>query len=119
MILHIPTKLHSYTHPKRNPIFLSHPLPPSSPLISSMVFLIPSKFYYYPYPKCNPILLSHPPPPFWGCLQIANLVTLQGQSEPLVRNVMTLNTCAPIVGADVMAFKTEQELLLAWRVREI
>jgi DNA polymerase delta subunit 1 len=48
-------------------------------------------------------------------IQIANLVTLQGEDHPFVRNVMTLKSCAPIVGVDVMSFETEREVLLAWR----
>ncbi|ESQ31505.1 hypothetical protein EUTSA_v10003565mg [Eutrema salsugineum] len=48
-------------------------------------------------------------------IQIANLVTLQGEDQPFVRNVMTLKSCAPIVGVDVMSFETEREVLLAWR----
>lgn len=47
---------------------------------------------------------------------MANLVTLQGQGQPLIRNVMTLKSCSPIVGVDVMSFDTEKEVLLAWRV---
>lgn len=39
------------------------------------------------------------------------MVTVQGDSKPIVRNVMTLDTCAPIVGSEVMSFKTEVELL--------
>lgn len=49
-------------------------------------------------------------------LQIANLVTLQGEDQPFIRNVMTLKSCSPIVGVDVMSFDTEREVLLAWRV---
>ena len=44
-------------------------------------------------------------------IQIASMVTEQGQERPLVRNVMTLNSCAPIVGAEVMAFSREEDLL--------
>ncbi len=44
-------------------------------------------------------------------IQIASLVTAQGQATPAVRNVMTLGTCAPIVGAEVMAFAREEDLL--------
>lgn len=44
-------------------------------------------------------------------IQIASLVTEQGQSKPLVRNVMTLDTCAAIVGAEVMSFAKEEDLL--------
>ncbi|KAL4579132.1 hypothetical protein LXL04_015268 [Taraxacum kok-saghyz] len=54
-------------------------------------------------------------------IQIANLVTLQGEEQPFVKNVMTLKSCSPIVGVDVMSFDTEREVLLAWRdfVQEI
>lgn len=47
---------------------------------------------------------------------MANLVTLQGEDQPFIRNVMTLESCSPIVGVDVMAFDTERKVLLAWRV---
>ncbi|KAJ9506485.1 hypothetical protein QJQ45_019412 [Haematococcus lacustris] len=43
-------------------------------------------------------------------IQIASMVTLQGSATPVVKNVMTLGTCASIVGAEVMAFETEAEL---------
>lgn len=49
-------------------------------------------------------------------LQMANLVTLHGEDQPFIRNVMTLRSCSPIVGADVMSFDTEREVFLAWRV---
>ncbi|KAF6167135.1 hypothetical protein GIB67_029773 [Kingdonia uniflora] len=48
-------------------------------------------------------------------IQVANLVTLQGENQPFVRNIMTLKSCSPIVGVDVMSFDTEREVLLAWR----
>jgi DNA polymerase delta subunit 1 len=47
-------------------------------------------------------------------MQIANLVTLQGSTKPIVRNVMTLKSCSPIVGADVMSFDDERDLLAMW-----
>ncbi|CAL5321177.1 unnamed protein product [Camellia sinensis] len=53
------------------------------------------------------------------CAGLANLITLQGQDQPFVRNVMTLNSCSPIVGVDVMSFDTEREVLLAWRFRRL
>ncbi|KAK6922792.1 DNA-directed DNA polymerase, family B, exonuclease domain [Dillenia turbinata] len=64
---------------------------------------------HFPEPNHDPVI------------QVANLVTLQGEDRPFVRNVMTLNTCSPIVGVDVMSFKTEREVLLAWRdfIREV
>ncbi|KAF9601089.1 hypothetical protein IFM89_016062, partial [Coptis chinensis] len=49
---------------------------------------------------------------------VANLVTLQGESQPFVRNIMTLKSYSPIVGADVMPFENEREVLLAWRIGE-
>ncbi|KAJ4795219.1 DNA polymerase [Rhynchospora pubera] len=62
-----------------------------------------------------------PEPTHDPVIQIANLVTLQGSDRPLVQNVMTLKSCSPIVGVDVMSFDTERDVLLAWRdfIREI
>lgn len=62
-----------------------------------------------------------PEPTHDPVIQVANLVTLQGEDQPFVRNVMTLKSCAPIVGVDVMSFDTEKEVLLAWRdfIREV
>ncbi|KAL4587185.1 hypothetical protein LXL04_000052 [Taraxacum kok-saghyz] len=57
-----------------------------------------------------------PEPTHDPVIQIANLVTLQGEEQPFVKNVMTLKSCSPIVGVDVMSFDTEREVLLAWRV---
>ena len=59
-------------------------------------------------------------------IQIAAMVTRQGKSvikspltlgetRPFVRNVFTLNTCAHIVGSQVLEFKDEKALLLEWR----
>ncbi|XP_058756521.1 DNA polymerase delta catalytic subunit-like [Vicia villosa] len=64
---------------------------------------------HFPEPTQDPVI------------QIANLVTLQGEDQPLIRNVMTLNSCSPIVGVDVMSFDKEEEVLLAWRdfIREV
>ncbi|KAG5067189.1 hypothetical protein JHK86_010920 [Glycine max] len=62
-----------------------------------------------------------PEPTHDPVIQIANLVTLQGEDQPFIRNVMTLKSCSPIVGVDVMPFETEREVLLAWRdfIREV
>ena len=38
-----------------------------------------------------------------------------GIDEPYIRNIFTLNTCAPIVGSSVFSFKSEADLLVAWR----
>ncbi|WVQ62616.1 uncharacterized protein L199_000763 [Kwoniella botswanensis] len=48
-------------------------------------------------------------------IQIAAMVTRQGETKPFIRNVFTLNTCAHIVGSQVMEFKDERQLLLEWR----
>ncbi|XAR73141.1 DNA-directed DNA polymerase [Bertholletia excelsa] len=62
-----------------------------------------------------------PEPTHDPVIQVANLVTLQGQDQPFIRNVMTLKSCSAIVGVDVMSFDTEREVLLAWRdfIREV
>ncbi|KAI0060994.1 hypothetical protein BV25DRAFT_1870956 [Artomyces pyxidatus] len=48
-------------------------------------------------------------------IQIANMVTHQGDSRPFVRNVFTLNTCSHIVGSQVLSFEDETKMLEAWR----
>lgn len=48
-------------------------------------------------------------------IQIANVCKISGSDEPFVRNVFTLNTCAPIVGTQVFSFQKESDLLVAWR----
>ena len=53
----------------------------------------------FPEPEKDPVI------------QIASMVTVQGEARPVVRNVMTLNTCAPIVGAEVMSFDREVDML--------
>lgn len=47
-------------------------------------------------------------------IQIANVVTIQGQKQPFIRNVFTLNTCAPIPGAHIMSFEDEGGMLQKW-----
>ncbi|UPQ97335.1 catalytic subunit of DNA polymerase delta [Chloropicon primus] len=47
-------------------------------------------------------------------IQIANMLTVQGEPEPRVRNILTLGSCAPIVGSEVMSFDKEAELLKKW-----
>jgi len=53
----------------------------------------------FPVPEKDPVI------------QIANMVVRQGDKDPFIRSVFTLNTCAPIVGADVVSFKREADLL--------
>ena len=47
-------------------------------------------------------------------IQIATMVTCQGDDKPIIKAIWTLDTCAPIVGADVLSFKDERELLRSW-----
>ncbi|KLO05308.1 hypothetical protein SCHPADRAFT_933696 [Schizopora paradoxa] len=48
-------------------------------------------------------------------IQIANMVTRQGESKPFIRNVFTLSSCSQIVGSQVLSFDSEVELLERWR----
>lgn len=47
-------------------------------------------------------------------LTACNLPSLAGESKPFIRNVFTLNTCAHIVGSQVLEFQKETALLQAW-----
>ena len=44
-------------------------------------------------------------------IQIASVVTLQGATTSILRNVLTLGTTSRIVGAQVMSFQKEEELV--------
>lgn len=44
-------------------------------------------------------------------IQIANMVIKQGESEPFLKNIFTLDTCAPIIGCQVLSFKKESLML--------
>nr|BAO20831.1 DNA polymerase delta catalytic subunit [Baculentulus morikawai] len=63
----------------------------------------------FPEPEKDPVI------------QIANMVIRQGESDPFIRNVFTLDTCAPIVGSQVCSYKSEKEMLEKWAdfVREV
>src|SRR3990167_9135845 len=47
-------------------------------------------------------------------ISIASYVTVQGSSEPLVKSVFTLRGCSSIVGAQVLSFDTEKDMLVEW-----
>ncbi|KAI9221526.1 DNA polymerase family B-domain-containing protein [Blastocladiella britannica] len=55
-----------------------------------------------------------PDPQIDPVIQIANMVTVQGEKVPFIRNVFTLGTCSAIIGSDVRSFATEAEMLAAW-----
>ena len=40
-------------------------------------------------------------------IQIANIVKVHGEAEPIIRNVFTLKSCAQIVGTQVHSFERE------------
>ena len=44
-------------------------------------------------------------------IQIANMVTIYGKTEPFIRNVLTLDTCTPIIGSQVLCHDTEEKML--------
>ncbi|CAG8570555.1 13511_t:CDS:10 [Cetraspora pellucida] len=47
-------------------------------------------------------------------IQIANMVTIQGEKSPIIKNVFTLNSCSPIVATDVLEYYNEGNMLQAW-----
>lgn len=63
----------------------------------------------FPEPEHDPII------------QIANMVITNGEKEPFIRNIFTLNTCSPIVGSQVISFDNEKEMLISWAkfIREL
>ena len=55
-----------------------------------------------------------PEPEHDRVIQIANHVVLQGDTKAVVKNVFCLKECAPISGAQVLSFDTEEQLLKSW-----
>jgi DNA polymerase delta subunit 1 len=47
-------------------------------------------------------------------IQIANYVSVHGESTPLLSNIFVLGSCTPISGVDVRCFANEADLLLSW-----
>lgn len=45
-------------------------------------------------------------------IQIANMVVRQGEKEPFIKNVFTLDDCAPVVGSEVICFNKKDEAKL-------
>src|SRR5690606_38305408 len=58
---------------------------------------------HFPQPEHDPVI------------QIANYVVVQGQEKPIIKNVFCLKKCSKIPGAEVFAFDSERDLLIAWR----
>lgn len=55
-----------------------------------------------------------PEPEHDSVIQIANYVTAYGSETEIAKVVFTLLSCAPISGATVMSFETEEDLLAEW-----
>uniref|UniRef100_A0A3Q3WUH5 DNA polymerase n=1 Tax=Mola mola TaxID=94237 RepID=A0A3Q3WUH5_MOLML len=47
-------------------------------------------------------------------IQIASMVQRQGEMEPFIRTVFTLQSCASIVGSQILCFTQESRLLQSW-----
>nr|XP_015801364.2 DNA polymerase delta catalytic subunit [Nothobranchius furzeri] len=47
-------------------------------------------------------------------IQIASMVQRQGETEPFIRTVFTLQPCASIVGSQIFCFTQEKQLLQSW-----
>lgn len=58
---------------------------------------------HFPEAKIDPVI------------QIANVLSVQGQAHPVAKNVFTLDTCAPVVGAQIISCERERDLLVRWR----
>uniref|UniRef100_A0A8C9T3D3 DNA polymerase n=1 Tax=Scleropages formosus TaxID=113540 RepID=A0A8C9T3D3_SCLFO len=56
----------------------------------------------FPEPDTDPVI------------QIASMVQRHGEKEPFVRTVFTLQSCAPIVGSQLLCFTQERQLLQSW-----
>ncbi|KAN0000981.1 hypothetical protein ACTFIZ_001434 [Dictyostelium cf. discoideum] len=57
----------------------------------------------FPEPEKDPVI------------QISNIVKNNGDAEPFIKNIFTLNGCSSIVGAHVIPHKREEDLLREWR----
>lgn len=48
-------------------------------------------------------------------IQIANVISRYGEAKPFIRNVFTVKSCSPIIGSQIFAHETEEEMLMHWR----
>ncbi|KAM4534907.1 DNA polymerase delta catalytic subunit [Fundulus diaphanus] len=56
----------------------------------------------FPEPEKDPVI------------QIASMVQRQGETEPFIRTVFTLQSCSSIVGSQILCFTQEKQLLQSW-----
>lgn len=64
--------------------------------------------------ECVNRLGVFPEPEHDAVIQISNVVVKQGVKEPFIKCIFTLRSCAPIAGATIKSFETEEAMLLAW-----
>ncbi|MEQ2181000.1 hypothetical protein GOODEAATRI_006942, partial [Goodea atripinnis] len=62
-------------------------------------FYVPAPSGIFPEPDKDPVI------------QIASMVLRQGETEPFIRTVFTLQSCASIVGSQILCFTQEKKLL--------
>lgn len=56
------------------------------------------------------------PDPQMIMIQIANMITIQGSSTPIIKNVFTLGTCANIAGPETNTFLSLHQSVLLLRL---
>lgn len=44
-------------------------------------------------------------------IQIANMVKIEGDNEPFIRNCFVIGETAPVIGSEIIVSKNEEELL--------
>ncbi|VDK85190.1 unnamed protein product, partial [Onchocerca ochengi] len=47
-------------------------------------------------------------------IQIANMVKVEGENEPFIRNCFVINETASVIGSEIIVSKSEEELLSKW-----
>lgn len=52
-----------------------------------------------------------PEPHTDAVIQIANMVKIEGDNEPFIRNCFVTGETAPVIGSDIIVCKDEKELL--------
>jgi DNA polymerase delta subunit 1 len=58
-----------------------------------------------------PILGIFPEPSQDPVIQIANIVKLENEDEPFIKNCFVLGDCVPVIGAEIIVFEREKDML--------
>lgn len=56
-----------------------------------------------------------PQPEVDQVIQISNMVFLQGNDEPFIKNVFVMKSCRPVEGIDILSFDNEIDMLTSWQ----